>query len=116
MSALSSPSSAGLISPGAQQNLGWGLHYANQSSEAVASFQRALELDPNSVDAHYGLGMTFKQLKKKDDAKRAFERAIALAEQSEDPNRAKMLRRLAGGHLHEIETGDWNMGGMSKLN
>lgn len=103
-------------SPLAQTNLGWGLQYADRSEEAVAAFQRAVELDPNSVDAYFGLGLSTKRLGKKDDAKRAFEKAIALADLAEDSNRGKMLKRLAGGHLREMQTGDWDLGGLSRLN
>ncbi len=99
----------------AHLNLAWGLHYNNQPEEAVAEFQRALDLDVNSVDAYYGLGLSLKRLNKREETRQAFEKAMALASQIEDQDRGKMLSRLAVGHIHEMESGEWGLSGVDRL-
>jgi Flp pilus assembly protein TadD len=96
-------------------NLAWGLHYNNQAEESVAEFQRALDLDVNSLDAHYGLGLSLKRLEKKQEARRAFEKAVALSGQVEDRNRGKMISRLATGHINEMDSGEWGLNGIDRL-
>jgi tetratricopeptide (TPR) repeat protein len=45
---------------------------------AIADLQKAIELEPNYVNHHLELGLTFLEVKRKDDARREFEKAIAL--------------------------------------
>ncbi len=45
---------------------------------AVADFERAIELEPNDVNHHLELGRTWLELKREDDARRELERAAAL--------------------------------------
>jgi len=98
----------------AQSNLGWGLHFTDMLAEAVVAFQRALDLDLNFLDAKYGLALTYKKLNRKEEARAAFENAIKLTDQLEDRFRARMLRRLAVGHIHEMDTGDWGLSGVAR--
>jgi tetratricopeptide (TPR) repeat protein len=93
----------------AQVDLGWGLYGGGKYAEALEQFQRALALDARSVDAHYGLGLAHKALGDKAAAVAAFNKVAALAEQAEDAVRATMLRRLAHGHVNELNLGDWQL-------
>jgi len=47
-------------------------------SEAVSAFQRALEWDPENLDAYIGLGRAYDSLGHKDEAEQAFRRAVSL--------------------------------------
>jgi tetratricopeptide (TPR) repeat protein len=90
---------------------GYAFYGTSQYEEANEDFRRALDLDPTTVDAVYGLGMSLKALGKKEEAVAAFTKAIGLIDQGivSDKSRARILRRLALGHINEINTGDWNL-------
>jgi tetratricopeptide (TPR) repeat protein len=90
---------------------GYAYYGVNQYAEAVEDFHKALDLDPKAVDAVYGLGMGLKAEGKKDEAVAAFKNAIALLDQGvvSDKVRARILRRLALGHVNEMTRGDWNL-------
>ena len=45
---------------------------------AVSDFQKAIELEPGYVNHHLELGRTYLELKRKDDARRELEKAVAL--------------------------------------
>jgi tetratricopeptide (TPR) repeat protein len=93
----------------AQVDLGWGLYGASKYSEALEQFQRALALDPNSLDANYGLAISHKALGNKEAAVAAFAKVAELTAQVEDHVRGTMLRRLAHGHVNELNEGDWQL-------
>ena len=95
--------------PQLQVDLGWGLYGGGQFAEAVELFSRVLALSPDSVDADYGLGLSYKAQGNKEAAVRAFEKVVELSQQVEDHVRGTMLRRLARGHINEISIGDWNL-------
>jgi tetratricopeptide (TPR) repeat protein len=93
----------------AQMNLGWGLYGATRHAEALEQFQRALALDADYVDAYYGQGLSHKALGNKEAAIAAFTKVAELAAQIEDQVRGTMLRRLAHGHVNEMNAGDWQL-------
>ncbi len=87
-------------------------YYARKNYEkAVDDFNKAIALDPASEDAYYGLGMTLKAAGKKDESIHAFESVIRIimGGQEKTHNRIVMLRRLALGHINEMNSGDWNL-------
>jgi tetratricopeptide (TPR) repeat protein len=45
---------------------------------AVADFQKAIELEPNYVNHHLELGRTYLEMNRKDDARRELQRAVSL--------------------------------------
>ena len=97
--------------PAAFLRRGYAYYGTSQYEKANEDFRRALDLDPTTVDAVYGLGMSLKSLAKKEEAVAAFTKAIGLIDQGiiSDKSRARILRRLALGHINEINTGDWNL-------
>jgi tetratricopeptide (TPR) repeat protein len=97
--------------PAAYLRRGYAFYGIKKYAEASEDFQKAFELDPTSVDAVYGLGMSLKASSKKDEATVAFKKAIALIDKGvvADKSRARILRRLALGHVNEIATGNWNL-------
>jgi tetratricopeptide (TPR) repeat protein len=64
--------------------------------EALASFDRALGLQPQSVEAHNYRGTTLQQLRRPQEALASFEAALTLRPQSAElhSNRGNLLRRL----------------------
>jgi tetratricopeptide (TPR) repeat protein len=90
---------------------GYAYYGVHQYADAVEDFRRALELDPNAVDAVYGQGMSLKASGKKEEAIAAFKKALALIDQGviPDKSRARILHRLALGHVNEITIGNWNL-------
>jgi tetratricopeptide (TPR) repeat protein len=91
---------------------GWS-HYASKDFDrSQANFLKALEIQPDYVDALYGLGMVYQASGRQQEAIAAFEKVIALLQNSPEVEsvRARMLTRFARGHINRITTGDWQMG------
>lgn len=89
---------------------GWTLHVQGEQDRAEKDFRRAVELDSQSVEAHYGLGMALRARRKGDEAIRVFEKTIELidaGELEEDSARATMLRRLSRSHITMIQKGNF---------
>ncbi len=90
---------------------GYAYYGIGKYPEACDDFRKAIDLDPNAVDAIYALGMSLKSSQKNEEAIDAFKNAIALIDSGviSDKARARILRRLALGHVNEISSGDWNL-------
>jgi tetratricopeptide (TPR) repeat protein len=65
-------------------------------SEAVASFDRAIALEPRYVEAYAGRGIALRQLQRNDEALASFDRALVLRPASAElyNNRGNVLRHL----------------------
>ena len=61
-----------------QQDLARGLAFLNsrQYEQAAAAFKRVIKADPDSMEAHYGLGQAYLEIGAYDDAKAAAEAAL----------------------------------------
>ena len=103
--AAANPSSAQ-----AQANLGWGYYAKGRYDEAVAQFNKALELDRDNFDAVYGLGLALKKVGKKAEALTALERALTLAPTAENKSRTDMLERMIDSHMNWLKSGQWYSG------
>jgi tetratricopeptide (TPR) repeat protein len=66
-------------SPSALNALGHVLAGQNRLTEAVAHYEKAIQLKPNFADAHSNLGTALERLGKKTEAKAHFEEALRLA-------------------------------------
>jgi len=79
--------------------------------KAAEDFNKAIQMEPSNKDAYYGLGMVYKAATKKEEAVQAFQQVIAIlaANPTEAHDRREMLRRLALGHINELNSGDWNL-------
>lgn len=93
----------------ARANLGWGYYGKELYDEAVGQFERALALDSQHIEAHYGMALSWKKLGKTDKAMAEFKKAATLAGRIEDKVRAQMLLRLIHGHVNFVTNGDWNI-------
>ena len=89
---------------------GWVLKTEGKLDEAEKAFRQAIALDQTSVEAYYGLGMTLKGQDRRQDSIKCFENVLDLInEHVEDRSRAAMLKRLANGHINQLNSGDWGL-------
>ena len=93
----------------AHANLGWGLYGEDKWDEAVQEFNEALRLEAGHIDALYGLALTRKLAGAKVEAVNSFNAAIAQLPALEDQMRGNVLRRLAHGHINQIQSGEWKL-------
>jgi len=66
--------------PDAKRALERGMIFLNnrQYNQAAAAFKRVIKVDPNSVEAHYGLGQAYLEIGAFDDAKAAADAALRI--------------------------------------
>lgn len=57
-------------------SLGWASYYGSKYEDALKAFEESKRRNPYLADAHYGLGITYAKLGKKDEAKKEFVAAI----------------------------------------
>jgi tetratricopeptide (TPR) repeat protein len=90
---------------------GWAYHSRGLQQAAEADFRRALELDSESVDANYVLGLILKAQDRADESVEYFKKTVKLLEAGKikDNARCEMLRRLSLGHINELKKGDWDL-------
>lgn len=90
---------------------GWAYHSRDLEDKAEADFRRALDLDSESVDANYVLGLVLKAKGDINEAVQQFEKTVQLLEAGklDDKSRTEMLRRLSLGHINELKSGDWDL-------
>ncbi len=72
------PTEEHVVSPSVSPVFAEGLRALEQSrfEQAIAAFQRALEIDPNLVTARYDLGVAYFALQKFDESRRALEEVL----------------------------------------
>jgi TolB-like protein len=88
--------------PEAHSALGFALQRDYQWTEAERSFRRALELDPNNVQAFYGLGSAvYTKTGRFDEAERTLRQGIRLDPRSSQLNTALRVNLLNSGHCYE---------------
>jgi tetratricopeptide (TPR) repeat protein len=90
---------------------GYAFYTKGDFTSAQKDFEEALLITPNDVEATYGLGLSFRMQGNMEKGASAFRQVLDLlnAGSVEDPTRAKMLERLAKGHLNMITKGDWDL-------
>jgi len=93
----------------AHANLGWGFYGEDKWDDAVREFDEALKLESGHIEALYGLALTRKCAGAKLEAVTSFNAAIAQLASLEDQTRVNVLRRLAKGHINQIQSGDWKL-------
>jgi len=93
------------------QQRGMAFYARKQFNKAASDLTNAISLDKNHLDAYYCLGMVMKALGRKDEASAAFNQVINLisANHANHTSKFDMLRRLALGHINEMNQGDWNL-------
>ncbi len=79
--------------------------------KASNDIQQAVQIDSQSVDAWYALGLISKASGDKGQAEQAFRKVIDLLDNTPQENlvTAHMLRRLALGEINFLTKGDWDL-------
>ena len=75
----------------AQVGAAWAQLRNGQHDEAITGFEKVLQMIPNHVDAHYGLGLALRETGREADAVESFQKALEIAQGMLD-----MLRSQAG--------------------
>jgi Flp pilus assembly protein TadD len=70
------------LSPIINADLGWYLFYSGKREQAAEQFKKTLEIDANYVSAHWGLGVTYRQMGMYKEAIAELNQALALSEAS----------------------------------
>jgi len=65
----------------------WRMHREGRSEDAIVEFERILKDNPESVDAHYGLGLAQRTAGRQTAAKSTFEQALILVDKAEAARR-----------------------------
>lgn len=58
----------------------WAAHREGKQDEALRGFEQVINRQPDSVDAHYGMGLVLRKLGKDNEALQSFERGLELAQ------------------------------------
>jgi tetratricopeptide (TPR) repeat protein len=90
--------------------LGWFLYAAGRYEESAQVLETARIQFPDHLELWYALAMTHKQLKNNEGSIAAFQRVEQLAKQMKAGDRSRMIRRLARGHINQLERGVWSTG------
>ena len=73
----------------------WRLHRDGNHAEAIQAFKEIIQKAPDSVDAHYGMGLAYKAMNDNASAADAFQKSLSLAEEA-----YKAVRTTAGAEGH----------------
>ena len=87
---------------------GWTLHVQGDHTRAETDFRKALDMNANSPEATYALGMSLKIQGKQKESVEYFHKTIELVEAghlNDDPARATMLRHMSESHIVLMESG-----------
>ena len=83
----------------AHVGLGWALHHAGESVEAIDVLQKARKRFPDDIELLYALGLMLKQTSRNKEASAVFKDLLKIKESSTSAAKASMFRHLAGAHL-----------------
>lgn len=86
----------------------WKAHYDGQQQVAIERFEELLQEVPEHIDAHWGLGLSYRNAGDKARALEAFRRvkeliAAQLELEAGEPGRYFMLNRMATQQIDQIE-------------
>jgi tetratricopeptide (TPR) repeat protein len=86
------------------------LFYSSQKYErAIADFKQALNLEPEQIDPHYGLGLVYRMLGQSENAIASFSKVLELLEEGrmdETVERKMMLMRISKAHINSLKKGE----------
>jgi Flp pilus assembly protein TadD len=85
----------------------WKTHYAGQDAAAIDQFKRLVEEAPDNIDAHWGLGLSYRNVGNKTSAVEVFQKVKALVAarlqtESGEMERYVMLNRMVEQQLAQI--------------
>lgn len=88
---------------------GWTAYSQHEMLQAEEAFRRAFQYNPDDLDSLFALGLVLHYSGKNKEAIEVFNQVINNLEYQESSSRNRMVRNLSIGHIHQIETGDWNL-------
>lgn len=91
---------------------GWAYHSRDFEEKAEADFRKVLDLDSESIDGNYVLGLILKAQRRNQEAVKYFKRTYELLEAGaleDKPARSEMIRRLSLAHINDLTEGDWKL-------
>jgi Flp pilus assembly protein TadD len=85
----------------------WKTHYAGQDAAAIEQFKRLVEEAPDNIDAHWGLGLSYRNVGNKTNAVEVFQKVKQLITANLETNtgefeRYVMLNRMVDQQLAQI--------------
>ncbi|MGQ9848512.1 MAG: tetratricopeptide repeat protein [Aggregatilineaceae bacterium] len=91
----------------ARIGIAWRAHYLGKHQDAIEQFAKILSEAPDHIDAHWGLGLSYRRAGEREKARQAFEKVAELAAQAlqnEPENRERyfMLQRMAKQQIEQI--------------
>ena len=87
----------------------WAAYGAQDLARARLEVEGVLEQSPQDIEAAYLAGLVARAQGEGDRATVAFQTVVDHHAQITDTTRARMLRRLAVGHLNQIARGQWDL-------
>jgi outer membrane protein assembly factor BamD (BamD/ComL family) len=90
-------------------DLAWKAYGAGDLAEASRMTDALLVENPTDLEAAYLAGLSHKAQGQADRARQAFQTVIAQYDSVDDSTRGRMLRRLAVGHMNQMERGAWDL-------
>ena len=87
---------------------GWTSHVQGDHTRAEADFRKALDMNADSPEATYAIGMSLKIQGKQKESVEYFQKTIELVKAghlNDDPGRATMLRHMSESHIVLMESG-----------
>src|SRR5262249_31391649 len=103
----------------AHNNIGWALYDKGKLDEAIASYRKAIALDPNYAPAHYHLANALRDKGKVDEAVSEYQNTIALDPKHAEAHcnlgyalqsqgrLAESLESFRRGHALGVKRPDW---------
>jgi tetratricopeptide (TPR) repeat protein len=95
--------------PSDSARYGWDYYSTQDYSSAEESFRQALQENPDDIDSLFALGMTLRYAGRSDAAVDVFRKVMDRSGDIQNGSRSRIVRRLALGHINQIEMGDWNL-------
>lgn len=89
--------------------LGWEYYSHRDFQKAEDALREALRIDQDNLDALFALGLVYKAAQDQTRAVETFKQVASAAQYLENHTRGTMIHRLAVGHIHDMETGNWNL-------
>ncbi len=103
------PAATPLPSPATPLDEAWRAYGAGDLAQADQMVRRVLSQAPNDIEAAYLAGLVWRAQGNNQEAKGAFQIVVDQHVHLEDRTRGRMLRRLAVGHLNQIDRGLWDL-------
>jgi Flp pilus assembly protein TadD len=88
-------------------SMAWKAHYNGQHQQAIDQFKQLVSAAPDDIDAHWGLGLSYRKAGDKANALQVFQKvrdllAQKMDVQSDDYERLFMLKRMVNQQIEQM--------------